>query len=415
MLIVSSEKIKFTSECERILKECLINESGPGTILHDFDFLFNFLKARDCPLTATHQLPLGLLPEINSRLSHPVEQGLRRPQQRSYPHINGLFLLVRASGLTFVEETSKKPLLSFDNAAFMKWKTLNHTERYCSLLETWFLRGKPEIIGESDGWFFVPNNFYNCVCFFEKIPEKGLPVAGNKAAECSLRFEPGWHNLGLLELFGLISVRHGLRVDGKAWNIEHICRTRFGDALIAVLITEFFGNLERIYTVEDQREAPCGVLQPILQSYFKDWRNNLPAPEPIFREGTHIFNVTIGRFRCRIAIPADQTLDELAFVILDAVDFDDDHLYRFSYRNRFGVLSHINHPYLEDGGSWTNEVLVGDLPLRVGQKMTYLFDFGHEWEFEVILEQVDPNMNIAEPEILEQDGKAPEQFSNSDE
>lgn len=29
-----------------------------------------------------------------------------------------------------------------------------------------------------------------------------------------------------------------------------------------------------------------------------------------------------------------------------------------------------------DEGLWTSEVLIGDVPLQVGQTMTYVFDFG---------------------------------------
>ena len=90
----------------------------------------------------------------------------------------------------------------------------------------------------------------------------------------------------------------------------------------------------------------------------------------------------------RIATPADQALDALASAILDAVEFDHDHLYKFSYRNRFGVLERVNHPYMDEG-PWTSEVLVGGVPLRVGQAMTYVFDFGDWWEFDVTLERSD--------------------------
>ncbi|GAG51238.1 unnamed protein product [marine sediment metagenome] len=54
-----------------------------------------------------------------------------------------------------------------------------------------------------------------------------------------------------------------------------------------------------------------------------------------------------------------------------------DHLYLFSYQNRFGVWEEVHHPYMEEG-SWTDEVMVGDVPLRVGQRMNYVFDFG-DW------------------------------------
>lgn len=69
------------------------------------------------------------LPEINARLARPLVLGMQRPQQKSYPHIHGLYLLVRASGLTLVDTAPKKPLLVVDDAVYPLWQGLNPTER----------------------------------------------------------------------------------------------------------------------------------------------------------------------------------------------------------------------------------------------------------------------------------------------
>jgi hypothetical protein len=52
----------------------------------------------------------------------------------------------------------------------------------------------------------------------------------------------------------------------------------------------------------------------------------------------------------------------------------------------------------------------GDVPLPVGHTMTYVFDFGDQWEFDVSLEQVDPEMVIKDSVILEAYGEPPEQY-----
>ncbi|HIP97313.1 MAG TPA: plasmid pRiA4b ORF-3 family protein, partial [Anaerolineae bacterium] len=245
--------------------------------------------------------------------------------------------------------------------------------------------------------------------FFLRIPDGGLSVAGDEGVKDSLRYWPDWHNLGLLELFGLISVQHGPPEPGKGWRIEWIERTPLGDALLALLQARFFGDIDNILELESEEKMPFGVLQPALQPYLPEWKNNLSVPEWAFREGTHVFKVSLGRIWRRIAIPADQTLDAPASAILNAVEFDHDHLYKFSYQNRFGVLERVNHPYMDEG-PWTDEVLIGDLPLRVGQTMTYVFDFGDWWEFDVTLERVDPDMAIERPVVLEKHGKPPAQY-----
>ena len=45
------------------------------------------------------------------------------------------------------------------------------------------------------------------------------------------------------------------------------------------------------------------------------------------------------------------------------------------------ITTRVNHPYM-DKDSWASEVQVGDVPFRVGQRMTYRYDFGDNWRFE---------------------------------
>jgi hypothetical protein len=302
-------------------------------------------------------------------------------------------------------------VLVVDEAVYQAWQGLNPTERYCTLLETWLLRGHPEIIGERGrGWFRIPDTFGELPWFFQRIPDDGLRVAGDKEAEDLIRYWPGWHNLGLLELFGLIAIEPAPPEPGKGWGIERIDRTPWGDALVALLHAGFFGDIDNILALESEDKVLFGVLQPTLQPYFPEWKTNLSVPEWAFREGAHVFKVTLweGLWR-RIAVPADEPLEELASAILDAVEFDHDHLHTFEYRNRFGTTERINHYYMDEG-PWTSEVLVGDTPLNIGQAMTFVFDFGDWWEFEVTLERVDPGMALKKPVVLEAEGEAPEQY-----
>jgi len=142
------QEIKFTRKHKRVLRDLTIDESGPGTILHDFDALLTFIEEQVPVVTPMHQLRRRTLPEINARMARPIELGLQRPLQKSYPHIHGLYMLVRASGLTYIQGTGKKPLLVVDREVHRMWKGLNPTEQYCTLLETWMLRGFAEIVVE---------------------------------------------------------------------------------------------------------------------------------------------------------------------------------------------------------------------------------------------------------------------------
>jgi hypothetical protein len=111
--------------------------------------------------------------------------------------------------------------------------------------------------------------------------------------------------------------------------------------------------------------------------------------------------------------PARGTIDVAGYAfsaILNAYDFDHDHLYEFSYRNRYGVEESAQHPSFEEG-PWKSKVRVGDVPLQEGGSMTFLYDFGARWAFTVTLEAIEPPGEAPEgPSVLETRGEAPEQY-----
>ncbi|MDT5158948.1 MAG: hypothetical protein QOH51_3305 [Acidobacteriota bacterium] len=100
--------IALSAKHQRILREQTIDESEPGRVLRDFEMQLNFVSRQETKVSGIHQLlPMNLLAELNAQLSKPLRSGLKRPQQKSYPHINGLYLLLRASGLSLIAEEGK--------------------------------------------------------------------------------------------------------------------------------------------------------------------------------------------------------------------------------------------------------------------------------------------------------------------
>ena len=407
-------QITFTSQHQHVLRETVMDEKSPGTILRDFGTFLTYFQEQRRPLTDKHQLKLKDLSTLNARMTHPIAHGLRRPQQKSFPHLNGLYLLLRASGLTYVDSAGKTPVLVVDEALYEVWQAMNPAECYGTLLETWLLRGRPEIIGEHDSaWRTVPDTFGEWGYFFTQIPDVGLAVAGNQLADERIRFFLGWHHLGLLELFGLVNVWPAPPQPGKAWLVERVARTPLGDALLGLLYAKFFSDFDNILALEDADDSVSfGALQPVLQPYCPAWQTVLRPPDVIFREGLYVFKVVLWKgVWWRIAISADCVLDDLAYAILRAVKFGSDHLHRFSYQNRYGVWKAVNHSYMEEG-PWTDEVRIGDLPLRIGQTMDYLFDFGDSWHFAVTLERIDlVDATMQKATILEAHGTPPEQYA----
>ena len=220
----------------------------------------------------------------------------------------------------------------------------------------------------------------------------------------------------LLELFGFLSIVHSPPQEGEGWQMEHVTSTPLGTALFALLGEELFSDFDRMLELEETSLESFGALQPAVQPHFPAWQNNLSLPALAFREGVHVFEVSLGRdLWRRIAIPGALPLEELAETIIGAFEFTYDHLYQFSYRNRFGVEAHVNHPYMDDG-PWASEVRVGDVPLQERQSMTYLYDFGDQWGFEVTLEHVEPpDATMKAPAIRDARGEPPEQYPSWDE
>ncbi|MCA1993122.1 MAG: plasmid pRiA4b ORF-3 family protein [Coleofasciculus sp. S288] len=406
----------LSPEQEQLLHQQTIDETNPGTILRDFQTLLDFIGAKGIEVSSTnHFLPLKSLSELNARLNHPIQIGLKRPQQKSYPNITGLYLLLRASGLSSIETKGKKYILVLDSTALQSWNSLNPTERYFNLLETWLIWGSEEILGERGAM----GSFGRCLAFWRRIPDKGLKL-GKLSDEYGLTYYPGLHNIALLEMFGCLSVESAKPEKGKGWKIKRLERSHWGDALLLFL----YGLVDSEFEQEDEGkfEGFLGQWQSAFQPFFPEWQNNLTIPEPEFRDGLYVFKVSLKMERYarntiwrRIAIPAKLTFEHLSSIILKSVNFDNDHLYCFSYKNHFGWTVQINHPYLEEP-PFTTEICIGDLGLKEGKSITYVFDFGDNWEFNVQLERIEPaNPKIKNPKILETYGESPEQYPAWDE
>ena len=115
--------------------------------------------------------------------------------------------------------------------------------------------------------------------------------------------------------------------------------------------------------------------------------------------------------RRTVLVPGTTYLDELAQTILSAFEFDNDHLYEFSYKNRHGITERVAHPYVESDELTTYECLVGELPLQKGMTLTFRFDFGDDWRFQLVVESISSdNANYSEPTVIEQHGEPVKQY-----
>lgn len=396
-------------------------QRAPGTILRDFEALLSLLGDAGLPVTPAHLFAMNSLETINRQLARPLELRLKRALQKSYPSINGLYLLLRATGLGRIEAQGKPPRLQLDPCVLASWRALNGTERYFALLRAWWGRASAEMIGEGRGGW-GESVLRKTLSFVERFPKTGILTVQTPQDTDTFRYYPGFYNLALLELFGLFEIQAWPPAEGQGWRPKRLRMTEWGQALLG----SYAGFLRQSLAPEAESTLPLLGLETLadpwdcfeawanaVRPYLPAWQKDLELPVPVFQPGPHGFKVALGT-ACwrRIAMPGAADLDQLAATILDAFDFDRDHLYRFSYRDRFGRTVEIDHPDLagDSEHALADAVNVGDLPLVPGMRLEFLFDFGDQWVFELEVERLDSGRAIKKPRVLEKHGQAPAQY-----
>ncbi len=409
------KRIKLTRGQGEILRVQVIDADRPGSLLHDFQVLLDFVGTEGVTTGGKHHLPPEeALGDLNQRLRRPLLLNLKRLQLRSHPYLSGLHLLLRASGLGRPKGTGSKSRLVLDPVLMEQWQQLNPTEQYFNLLEAWLRFGRPEMFGERGR---DERLLYPCVSTWMYLPAEGRRFNLERPQEVYFGgIGRDFYQLALMDLFGLLDVEHPDK-PVKPWCPAAVGHLPFGDALLTLLAEKVWdGRLGLFGEEEDSPEsAGFGAWQPLFQPYFPEWRENLHVPKAARRKGTFVFRVSLGRVWRLIAVRSTDTLNTLVGLILDSVGFDNDHLYAFTYTDRFGRKAQALHPYMDEGPSG-DEVHLGDLPLEPGQSMRLVYDFGDNWKFDVKLEKIEPpGAKIKAPATLESHGKAPEQYPSWDE
>ena len=408
-----NEQPVLKEKVRKALRKQEIDEDQPGTILRDFVTLLDFVGEQGLKTASKHySLPQSRLDELNERMCRPVVHRLRRAQQRSFPHLNGLYLLLRASGLGIGVGTGTSGRLTIDPELLAAWTNLNPTERYFALLESWLIYGSEDILGEGRS---SPGS-----CF-HSIQSVSARLRHRKTIVPDDRYRGGiWYGtmevmtLALMELFGWLRIDYGTPEEGKGVKATGIERLPFGDAMMIATQAFYQSSIWPFY--DDDHPVDPGAMKGLFEPFFPQWQRLLAKPELPFRQGTYRWRVSLGRALRRIVAPADLTLDDLTMCILDAFDFDCDHLYCFELPDRYGRKLRIACPYEQDSATHTDEVSLGDLPLAKGGVMKFLFDYGDNWQFTVKLEGVEPHdPGLTHPKITDRRGDPPAQYDWDDE
>ncbi|MGZ8158808.1 MAG: IS1096 element passenger TnpR family protein [Methylobacter sp.] len=404
-----------TPEQIEILKKQPFSDTEPGTLLKDFNSLLAFIGKTGIAVSEKTQLfALNTLADINRLLTHPLDVKLKRPVQKSFPYINGLYLLLRSSGLSYVVPDGKKTKLMLYEDVLADWSNLTPAECYFSLLQAFYYRADAAMLGERQS-FLAPTCFYDCLLFFQKYLGDRLDVKSHPDTMYRLRFSPGLHNLTLMELFGFIDVECTTADENETWPLSVIKPTDWGRTIFGYFSQN---NLVMSFLEDDEHDqAGSSIWENEFKKYIPAWEKSLIQVERnITEEGGYIFNVSLGKASCKIAVPAESSLDELAYGILAAFDFNSDHLYEFIYKNEYGIEESIAHPEADSDHEYcTADCPVGYLPLYKGMTFIFHFDFGDDWEFKIRVEAMpSAESNYSELTVIEKRGTPPEQYTDWD-
>jgi hypothetical protein len=442
-------------ECQRRLTAQQITPGGPGTILKDIETFLEFVGL-DGIITQSRSgcVPVDRVPELNLKISNPIQLNLNRALLQDYPNLAGLFILLRVMDLLQI----KSNRLHVASGPLQAWRQLTPTEQYFALLEAHLFRAQSAVLGGEIHRRESAQAFESVAAFLGGLSERWRNFSRYESLY-SFSFTgelPPWHAF-LLRQFGLIEIRQRLPTqearDAKGWILGGAKLTPWGAAITWGLLellkqdraqedecdsdpdpgqdthqpavsdetaeeldtqSQWAAPLE-----EDELERSFGTLHPIFQTYFPEWQALYTVSEPEVRSGTHFFKVTLtswpacGKVWRRLAVPPDISLDTLAGAILHAFEFDDDHLYDFRYRDVRGRDRVYCHPY-SDQGPFTPEITVGETELALQHSLHFTFDYGDKREFEVRLEQVKAGVSdLLKPQVVEACGKPPEQYPRS--
>lgn len=131
---------------------------------------------------------------------------------------------------------------------------------------------------------------------------------------------------------------------------------------------------------------------------------------------SYVISVSLGTGCYRhLQISASATLYRLHQAILNAFEFDDDHMHAFFMDNKlWSQWDCYVSSKSEPTDRLSKRYSLQKAGLAKGKRFLYLFDFGDEWVFQCkVLREVDEKTDI--PSVIRSVGEAPEQYPNYDE
>ncbi|MBX2840404.1 MAG: plasmid pRiA4b ORF-3 family protein [Flammeovirgaceae bacterium] len=406
-------------------------------IIDDFNDFLDYFRNNKVKATKSSKIGPKDCFKINNLLFHSQEVPHNKVQQLKYTVVSLFFHVGKATKLIHLNNEKSSIFIEVNEEQFEYFQSFNKIEKYFSMLKGLWTLCNIDELKEDD----YNNGLTEAVSdFLTDIGEKIDKKKAFKKIEL--------HNLGqITKQLGFLgwwdfTEKNYHKSDRKY--VDSIKINSFGKFLIPKLVDErplsywnyysrenesylydpfFLFQMEKEDIDEDiiDKQLEKVENEPFLEVFKKELGEDVLGKELNMetetRAGIYIFKVKMNNQIWRvIRIPGSCFLDELHRAILDAYDFENDHLYVFYPEGK--LFSGIG--YHDERGSGATplacETKIEELGLVERQTMKYLFDFGDHWEFDVVLEEVSGDDSVLDgPELIKSKGDAPDQYPDYDE
>ncbi len=410
-------------------RQDIIQSIERAPILKDMEYFLGKL-GESIPLTENENFKMPFIMDLNIGLTWSKPDS-KRILQHQHPEVVLLFHLVRNAGLYQVEGRGKQKAFVPVKEEVDYFQSLNKVEQYFYLIEVYWRECDFEDMDDGMRDPLVQVMEYLLIQYL--VREEETPERMNHAH---------WndYNLKVLKVHGLAFCVFGWLEDFDPklfWDTDlrpkiEVNLTALGEAFVEPLVLKrnpvlwnrqemretffeeipFFAELKKALVLPKENEAYIDAFrevvgEDILQRGFVHKVKEVVANT----KGSFDFRVKLGKGLWRdIRLSKKATLHDLACVIIDAYEFDFDHLYAFYMDNKWWSRKKV---YNLDEYPFAEDAVLGELELYKGSKFKFLFDFGHEWRFEVaVIGEPSKEEKNRTYSLLASVGKAPEQYGN---
>ncbi|UZR96987.1 plasmid pRiA4b ORF-3 family protein [Chondrinema litorale] len=406
-------------------------------IQDDFSDFINYISTNNVKLTAqaNHIGPKDCF-AINNLLYHKQAVKHNKLKHPKYHAIWLFFQLGLTSGLLEIDDQKSSNYLKVNEEKFSYFMSFNKVEKYLMLLETLWVKCCLENLNP-DGR--GPDFQENLNDFFESL-EESLP---NKNEPNNLFYSHYNDVIIQLPFFGWWD--YSLKKDTTYYDIvEEVDISLLGEFFIKKLKAErpllFWNKHSRInksylfettfmmfqYERTDLSEEDINKLldrvskESFLDVFTDNFEEGILDKKNFYSSNTqdnnYIFKVALTKKIWRkIKISSLATFEDLHIAIMQAFNFDNDHLYAFFLSGTVYKGDSLKDPRREEA-PFADEVEIKEADLQNGDKIAYLFDYIAGWQFLLKLEEIETNTTpLSKPQIVDTKGEAPEQYPDWEE